>query len=104
MVAQDVDLLVETSETVYVSLHISNRLCLALQYSYTGTATDKPLMSWLDDYTFPAEARHAQLALARSEYLKLIDRLLANGTTTAMFFATLSLAATQLFAELLHQV
>ena len=27
------------------------------QYSYTGTATDRPLMDWLDHYTFPREAQ-----------------------------------------------
>lgn len=77
--------------------------CLA-QYSYAGTATDKPLLRWLDEYTFPSEARHADLARARSEHSKLIARLLGNGTTTAMYFATLSLVATKLFAEQLHQV
>lgn len=28
-----------------------------VQYSYTGTATDRPLMDWLDHYTFPREAQ-----------------------------------------------
>lgn len=32
----------------------SNLLNLAcIQYSYMGTATDRPLMEWLDHYTFP---------------------------------------------------
>jgi guanine deaminase len=61
-------------------------------------------MAWLDENTFPTEARHAQLPLARSHYSKLINRLLANGTTTAVYFASLNLAATQLFAGLLHEV
>lgn len=29
----------------------------ALQYPFSGTATDEPLMQWLDKYTFPTEAR-----------------------------------------------
>ena len=28
-----------------------------MQYSYAGTATDRPLMQWLDHYTFPREAQ-----------------------------------------------
>ena len=29
----------------------------APQYQFTGTATDLPLMEWLQTYTFPAERR-----------------------------------------------
>ncbi|CAL8471103.1 g10645 [Coccomyxa elongata] len=78
--------------------------CHAPQYSYSGTATDKPLMAWLEDYTFPREARHHDLSLARREYSKLLQRLTSNGTTTALYFATLHLESTQLLAQLLHQV
>ena len=76
----------------------------APQTSYAGTATDKPLMAWLDEYTFPREARHANLALAKAEYQKLIRRLIDNGTTTALYFASLWLEPTKLFADLLHMV
>ncbi|EIE20078.1 guanine deaminase [Coccomyxa subellipsoidea C-169] len=75
----------------------------APQYSYSGTATDKPLMAWLDEYTFPRESRHQDLALARTEYSKLVQRLLSNGTTTSLYFASLHLEPAQLLAELLHQ-
>lgn len=74
---------------------------VALQYSYTGTATDLPLMQWLDHYTFPREAALQDLALAKREYSQLIARLLAHGTTTVLYFATLHLAPTLLFADLL---
>jgi len=37
----------------------------APQYSFTGTATDKPLMEWLQEYTFPAERRLKDLSQAR---------------------------------------
>ncbi|KAK9901242.1 hypothetical protein WJX75_002216 [Coccomyxa subellipsoidea] len=78
--------------------------CHAPQYSFSGTATDKPLMSWLDEYTFPRESRHQDLTLARTEYIKLVQRLLSNGTTTALYFASLHLEPTQLLAQLLHQM
>lgn len=61
-------------------------------------------MAWLDEYTFPRESRHQDLAVARREYFKLVQRLLSNGTTTALYFASLHLGATQLLAELLHEV
>lgn len=65
----------------------------APQYSYTGTATDKPLMEWLNTYTFPAEARLKDIDTATDVYTKLVSRLLNNGTTTAMYFATKDLAS-----------
>jgi Amidohydrolase family len=57
----------------------------APQYSYTGTATDKPLMQWLEHYTFPREAAMQDLAVAESVYGMMIRRLLANGTSEATF-------------------
>jgi hypothetical protein len=54
------------------------------QYKFTGTGTDLPLFSWLDTYTFPTESGMRQLEEARLCYGRLIDRLLANGTTTAV--------------------
>lgn len=61
-------------------------------------------MAWLGEYTFPREARHADLALANAEYQKLIRRLIANGTTTALYFGSLWLEPTKLLADLLHTV
>jgi guanine deaminase len=73
----------------------------APQYSYTGTATDRPLMEWLTHYTFPAESSHADdLAWAEEVYSKLVKRLLANGTTTAVYFATLHAQPTMLLADI----
>ena len=37
----------------------------APQYSYTGTATDKPLMEWLKHYTFPSERNLADPEVTR---------------------------------------
>ncbi len=39
-----------------------------VQYSYTGTATDKPLMQWLQDYTFPRESGMQDLTAAATQY------------------------------------
>ena len=60
----------------------------APQYSYTGTATDKPLLEWLNAYTFPAEAALKDTDKAFVVYEKLVRRLVNNGTTTAMYFCT----------------
>ena len=54
----------------------------APQYPYTGTATDKPLMEWLNHYTFPAERRLADENIAAQVYSTVVDRTLRSGTTT----------------------
>ena len=78
-----------------VDLHIH-----APQYPQLGVALDAPLEVWLHKYTFPLEARYADLDFARQSYSALIDDLAANGTTTALMFATVHQEATRLLADL----
>jgi guanine deaminase len=79
----------------FVDLHLH-----APQYPQIGTALDRPLEEWLHSHTFPLEARFADLAFARPVYEGLVDDLLANGTTTAMLFATIHDAATRLLVDI----
>jgi len=72
----------------------------APQYSQLGSALDVPLEVWLHKYTFPLEARFADLAYARRVYELLVADLLANGTTTALYFATIHQEATRLLADI----
>ncbi|EKS7200330.1 TPA: guanine deaminase [Enterobacter ludwigii] len=67
-----------------IDLHVH-----APQWPQMGKALDKPLEKWLNDYTFPLEARYADVDFARRNYTELVSALLANGTTTAVYFATL---------------
>jgi guanine deaminase len=46
------------------------------------------LLEWLERYAFPAEARFADATHAREAAGFFVDELLANGTTTALVFAT----------------
>jgi len=46
------------------------------------------LLDWLNTYTFPAEARHADPAVARAAADLFTDALLAEGTTAAVVFPT----------------
>ncbi len=78
-----------------VDLHVH-----APQWPQMGLALDLPLEDWLQTFTFPLEARYADLAFAISVYESLVANLLANGTTTALYFATLHLPATQALAEI----
>ncbi|MEM6372104.1 MAG: guanine deaminase [Pseudomonadota bacterium] len=78
-----------------VDLHIH-----ASQFPQLGTALDVPLEDWLFRYTFPLEARFADLDFATGVYEALVHRLLANGTTTAVYFATVHGPASLRLAEI----
>jgi guanine deaminase len=78
-----------------VDLHVH-----APQWPQLGKALDLPLEEWLQRFTFPLEARYADTAFARQVYESLVANLLANGTTTAMYFATLHLEATKALADI----
>ncbi|KKB78227.1 chlorohydrolase [Devosia soli] len=79
----------------FVDLHVH-----APQYPQLGLALDKPLEVWLNAYTFPLEAQYADLDLAEKRYRVLVEDLLANGTTTALYFATQHVEASALLADL----
>ena len=76
-----------------VDLHVH-----APQWPQLGTGLDLPLERWLIEYTFPLEARYADLDFARPVWADLVGGLLAHGTTTAVYFATADVAATTALA------
>jgi guanine deaminase len=78
-----------------VDLHVH-----APQFPQMGKALDVPLEVWLQKYTFPLEAKYADLDFAGEAYESLVDTLLANGTTTTLYFATIHLPATMLLADI----
>jgi guanine deaminase len=81
-----------------VDLHVH-----APQWPQLGKALDLPLEDWLQTYTFPLEARYESTTFAQTVYESLVDGLLANGTTTAVYFGTLHLAATRVLADVCLQ-
>jgi guanine deaminase len=78
-----------------IDLHVH-----APQWPQLGLALDLPLEEWLHAYTFPLESRFADLEYAVPVYESLVDGLLANGTTTAMYYASLHLPATKALADI----
>ncbi len=78
-----------------VDLHVH-----APQFPQLGTALDRPLEEWLQAHTFPLESRYADVTFAAGVYTRLVETLLAHGTTTALYFATIHLPATQRLAEI----
>ena len=82
-----------------VDLHVH-----APQWPQLGKALHLPLQDWLNQHTFPLEARYQDIDCAQQVYPSLVSTLLANGTTTAMYFATVHEEATRLLASTCQQL
>lgn len=79
----------------FVDLHVH-----APQWAQSGTSLDVPLYDWLHAHTFPLESKFADLGFAAEVYDDLVATLLANGTTTALYFATIHKESSLLLAEI----
>ncbi|MEK4354208.1 guanine deaminase [Paenibacillus sp. FSL R5-0475] len=79
----------------FIDLHVH-----APQWAQSGTALDIPLYDWLNTYTFPLESKFSDLDFAKKVYSDVVDTLLANGTTTALYFATVHKEASLLLAQI----
>jgi guanine deaminase len=64
-----------------------------------GSAQGMHILEWLDQITFPQEARFSDVLYARSVYGRAVDMGLNNGITTACYFASLHTEATKILAE-----
>ena len=78
-----------------IDLHVH-----APQWPQAGNALHMPLYDWLQEKTFPLEAKYADLDFAEKSYSSLVETLIANGTTTTLYFATVHLEATKLLADI----
>ncbi|GBP26642.1 Guanine deaminase [Eumeta japonica] len=66
----------------------------APQFPNIGLGLDRPLLEWLDTYTFPLEKQYSNEKFAAEIYDQVVKRLLKNGTTTACYFGSLDLNGT----------
>ncbi|CAG8504877.1 4577_t:CDS:2 [Diversispora eburnea] len=82
----------------FVDTHIH-----APQFPNAGTGLDLPLLEWLNKYTFPLEKSYSSLEFAKNVYPVVINNLLRNGTTTAVYFSTIHLESSKYLAKLIHE-
>ena len=75
----------------------------APQYSFRGMHMDLELLDWLNNVTFPEEARYANLEYARKAYSIFTDDLRKSATTRASVFGTLHTDATELLMDLMEK-
>ena len=83
----------------FIDLHVH-----APQWAQAGTALDLPLEEWLNAYTFPVESKFSDIDFAQTVYEDLVKTLLANGTTTVLYFATVHKKASLLLAKICAQL
>lgn len=83
----------------FTDLHIH-----APQWPQAGLALDKPLNEWLNTYTFPLEAKFQDLTFAKKVYKSLVAELLANGTTTGLYFGSIHTDANLILAKICAQL
>ncbi|MCV2352330.1 guanine deaminase [Paucibacter sp. Y2R2-4] len=61
------------------------------------------LLDWLNTYTFPAECRYADPAVAQAGAARFLDALLAHGTTAAVVFPTVHKVSVEALFEAAQQ-
>jgi guanine deaminase len=75
----------------------------ASQYFQRGVGMDKLLFDWLNDYTFPQEARFSDTSYARAAYGALMNEFIRYGTFHASLFATIHTDSTGVLFDLLEE-
>jgi len=71
----------------------------APQHPNTGLFGKTTLLDWLQTYTFPMESSFSDLQRANRIYQNFVSRTLSHGTTTAAYYATIHVPATNLLAD-----
>ncbi|KAG9658406.1 guanine deaminase, partial [Aureobasidium melanogenum] len=72
----------------------------ASQYPNSGIFGKSTLLDWLNTYTFPLESSFTDLEKARRIYARVVNRTLSHGTTTACYYATVHVEATNLLSDI----
>lgn len=75
----------------------------ASQFLQRGIGMDKELLSWLDTYTFPGEARFADEEHAKKVYSQFAEELLRQGTLHVNCFGTIHMPASHILYETLRE-
>jgi guanine deaminase len=72
----------------------------APQWAQRGMGRDYEILDWLDNVTFPHEAKFADPKYARKKYTLLVDGFLKQGVTTASYYGSLHCEATKILADI----
>ncbi|EXF77058.1 guanine deaminase [Colletotrichum fioriniae PJ7] len=76
----------------------------APQWAMRGQGQGLHILDWLDQVTFPHEARFSDPAYARKVYESCVKGFLKQGITTASYYGSKHAEATQILADICHQL
>lgn len=79
----------------FVDIHLH-----APQFSNRGLGLDEELLPWLETYTFPEEAKFADVDYAKKVYSRLIKELWKVGTTRSVVFSSIHKESTKILIDL----
>lgn len=82
----------------FVDLHFH-----APQFPNLGLGLDKELLPWLTDYTFPEEAKFADIEYAKEVFASVIENVWRQGTTRIVFLSSLHKEASILLMDMLNK-
>ncbi|KAG6829631.1 hypothetical protein H0H92_003964 [Tricholoma furcatifolium] len=74
----------------------------APQLPNLGSGQQYELLEWLENVTFPTEAKFSDLEFARTSYKSVVRRIIDCGTTTCCYYGTLHLEATKELANIVY--
>ena len=75
----------------------------APQYAQRGTGMDLLLPDWLENCTFPEEARFSDTDYARRVYTLLVEDMIRNGTFHACVFGSIHTESTRILADIMEE-
>lgn len=82
----------------FVDLHFH-----APQFPNIGLGLDKELLPWLEDYTFPEEAKYSDMDYAESVYTRVAREIWRQGTTRIVLFSSVHKESTELLMSIFHR-
>lgn len=71
----------------------------APQFENIGLGMDKPLLDWLNEYTFPTEAKYKDPDYAKEMYKECVHRIMKSGTTRVCFYGTVHKDSCQILID-----
>jgi len=74
----------------------------APQIPNIGSGQQYELLDWLNNVTYPMEAKFSDIDFARRTYESVVRRIIDYGTTTCCYYGTLHLEATKALADIVH--
>ena len=82
----------------FTDLHVH-----APQYTFRGLGMNMELIPWLNTYTFPVEAKYADVNYAKKTYPRFVEDLKNSATTRAGIFGTIHVESTKYLMDLIEE-